>query len=322
MKNLLLSVMLALTPLLAVPAAAQTTESPKGPITIIVPVAAGDGFDSAARILAENLATHMRTPVLVDNRPGAGGALSVAELLRGPRDGQKVLMAINASLTFRPVLQAASTNYDPFKDLQPVSLAERTPSVLVVANGLPFSDLKGMVEFARSHPGKVRLGTAGQGSIGDLDVEILNGLTNAGILSVPFKGSGPAITAMRGGHVEGVIVSLGSVSGTLKAGAAKAIALSDKFPGYESVPTLKELGYPQDLIGVWTAFVVPAGVPESTRKTLEEAFARSLQDPAVNTRILPLGILNDYQPPARVITMMREETAVVNEIGKKLGLAK
>ena len=188
--------------------------------------------------------------------------------------------------------------------------------------GQLYVEINSLVEFARSNPGKVRLGTAGQGSIGDFDVEILNGLTKAGILSVPFKGSAPAITAMRGGHVEGVIVSLGSVSGTLKAGAAKAIALSDKFPGYESVPTLKELGYAQDLIGVWTAFFVPAGVPESTRKTLEEAFAKSLQDPAVNARILPLGILNDYQPPARVITMMREETAVVNEIGKKLGLAK
>jgi tripartite-type tricarboxylate transporter receptor subunit TctC len=322
MKHLLLSMMVALGSLISGPVVAQTTEFPSGPVTLVLPVAAGDGFDSAARILAEELTKHLRTTVLVDNRPGAGGALSVAELMRGPKDGHKVLMAINASLTFRPVLQAASTSYDPFKDLHPISLAERTPSVLVIGNEQPFSDFKGMVDYARKNPGKVRLGTAGQGSIGDFDVEIVNGLTQAAIVSVPFKGSAPAITAMRGGHVEGVIVSLGSVSGTLKAGAAKAVALSDKFPGYESVPTLKELGYGQDLIGVWTAFVVPAGVPENTVKVLDAAFAKALRDPAVSARILPLGILNDYQPASRVLTLMRDETAVVKDIGKKIGLAK
>lgn len=322
MKKLLLSALVALTSMAGASAMAQSPAFPSGPVTIVVPVAAGDGFDSAARILAEDLGKQLHTTVLVDNRPGAGGALSVAELMRGPKDGHRVLMAINASLTFRPVLQAASTNYDPVKDLQPLSLAERTPSVLVVGNEQPFSDFQGMVEYARKNPGKVRLGTAGQGSIGDFDVEIINGVTQAGILSVPFKGSAPAITAMRGGHVEGVIVSLGSVSGSLKAGVAKAIALSNKFPGYESVPTLKQLGYAQDLIGVWTAFVVPAGVPESTKKTLAAAIAKTLRDPAINARILPLGILNDYQPAEHVTSLIQEETAVVKQIGKKLGLAK
>src|SRR5690606_15869308 len=147
------------------------------------------------------------------------------------------------------------------------------------------------------------------------------GLTQAGIVSVPFKGSAPAITAMRGGHIEGVIVSLGSVSGTLKAGAAKAIAMSDKFPGYEAIPTLKELGYAQDLIGVWTAFFVPAGVPESTTELLDAAFEKALRNPAAGARIVPLGILNDYQPGSRVVTLMHEETAVVKDIAKRIGLA-
>jgi tripartite-type tricarboxylate transporter receptor subunit TctC len=322
MKRLLLSMIVCVTSAMSTAALAESADFPKGPITIVLPVAAGDGFDSAARILAEDLGKQLGTNVLVDNRPGAGGALSVAELLRGPKDGHKVLMAINASLTFRPVLQASSTTYDAFKDLLPVTLAERTPSVLVIGNDQPFTDFKSMADYARKNPGKVRLGTAGEGSLGDFGVEIVNGVTQAGITSVPFKGSAPAITAMRGGHIEGVIVSLGSVSGTLKAGAAKAIVMSEKFPGYETVPTLKELGYAQDIIGVWTAFVVPAGVPQATTRVLAAAFAKTLRDPAVNARILPLGIQNDYQPAERVASMMREETAVVQIVGKKIGLVK
>lgn len=321
MKKLLLPLLISLGTCLFGPTALAQA-FPRGPITIVVPVAAGDGFDSAARILAEDLTKELRTPVVVENKPGAGGSLAVADVLRAPKDGHRLLMAVNSSLTFRPVLEPASTTYDPFKDLTPLSLAERTPSVLVIGNNLPFTDVKEMVAYAKKNPGKVRVGTAGQGSIGDFGVEIVNSVTDAGLVSVPFKGSTPAILAMRGGHIEAVVVSLGSVSGALTGGSAKAIAMSHKFPGFESVPTLKELGYAQDLIGVWTAFFVPAGVPEAPARALTAALAKTLQDPAIAARILPLGITNEFQPAARLTALMREEHATVQTISKRIGLVK
>lgn len=299
---------------------ALAQDFPKKPINIVVPVAAGDGFDVAARIMSEELVRSLNTPVLVTNRPGAGGVVATESVVRAGKDGYTVLLAINPSLTFRPVLDPEGTRYDPTKDLVALGGTELTPSILVAATGAPFKDFAGMVQFSKKHPGQVRVGTAGQGSVGDFCVQIINSLTGAGLTMVPFKGSSPALTALRGGHVEAVVASLGSVSGALKSGAVRGVAISSKFPDFPDVPTLMELGY--RLMGVWSAFFAPAGVPEEASKSLILAIERVLRDPAVAAKILPVGIVHDYMPPQKLLTMMREERQMVETIARKAGFVK
>jgi tripartite-type tricarboxylate transporter receptor subunit TctC len=139
---------------------------------------------------------------------------------------------------------------------------------------------------------------------------------------VPFKGSSPALTALRGGHIEAVVASLGSVSGTLKSGAVRGVALSSRFPDFPDIPTLMELGHRQNLMGVWSAFFAPAGVPAETSKSLISAIERVLKDPAVAAKILPVGIVHEYMSPQKLLTMMREEREMVEIIARKAGFFK
>src|SRR2546428_619281 len=118
-----------------------------------------------------------------------------------------------------------------------------------------------MIEFAKKNPGKVRVGTVGTGSVGHLNVEMINALTGAGLTMVPFKGGAPGITALLGGHVEGGAFSLGALSSHVKSGAVRGMVVSNSFPGFPDIPTPPAPGYRQYLLGVWLAFFAPAGVP-------------------------------------------------------------
>jgi tripartite-type tricarboxylate transporter receptor subunit TctC len=320
MKKILLGLLSGA--LLGLAQAPLAEDFPKKPIHLVVPVAAGDGFDVAGRIMAEELTRLLNVPVLVTNRPGAGGVVATDSVVRAGKDGYTILLGINPSLTFRPVLDPQGTRYDPMKDLIALGGTELTPSILVVSSEAPFKSFRDMVEYSKKNPGQVRVGTAGQGSVGDFCVQIVNSLTNAGLTMVPFKGSSPALTALRGGHVEAVVASLGSVSGTLKSGAVRGIAISSKFPDFPDVPTLIELGYQQNLLGVWSAFFAPAGVPDDAIKLLIPAIEKVLKDPHAAAKILPLGIVHDYMPPHKLLDMMRDERQMVETIARRAGFIK
>jgi tripartite-type tricarboxylate transporter receptor subunit TctC len=226
----------------------------------------------------------------------------------------------NASLIFNRILTPESVSYDPFKDLTPLGLATRTPILFAVRQDAPYKSFNEVVEFAKKNPGKVRLGTAGAGSVGHFTVEIINSLTGAGIIMVPFKGASPAITALLGGHVEGVVLALGVLSSHLKSGALRGIVISSKFPEFPDIPTLTQLGYRQNLLGVWLAFFAPTGVPAEVTKALVPAIEKVVKDPAVPQARRGHG--PDYLPPEKLFAEIREEYRTVEEIAKKAGLAK
>jgi tripartite-type tricarboxylate transporter receptor subunit TctC len=117
------------------------------------------------------------------------------------------------------------------------------------------------VEFSKKNPGKIRVGTVGAGSVGHFTLEIINSLTGAGLTMVPFKGASPGVTALLGGHVEGGVLALGTLLGHVKSGAMKGILTSSHIPEYPEIPTLSQLGYRQNLFGVWLGFFAPSGVP-------------------------------------------------------------
>ncbi len=302
--------------------ALQAQAYPAGPINLVIPLAAGDATDLAARVIAAELARELRVPVVAVNRPGAGGALGTDLVVKATKDGQTIVLTNNAALVFRAVLDPQVATYDPLKDLTPLGLAMRTPSVLVVDAGRPYKSFREMVEFAQQHPGKVRVGTAGVGSVGDVCVQTINAATGAGITIVPFTGAAPALTALRGGHIEGVVLALGTVASYLKRGALRGLAISSKSADFPDLPTLAELGYAQPLFGVWAAFFAPAGVPDAVTRALVPALERAVKAPGVAAQLQPLGIVPDYAPPDQLRAEIRDEHQRVRDIVQKAALAK
>ena len=299
---------------------ASAQSYPSGAINLIIPLAAGDATDLAARAVADELSRELKTPVVPVNRPGAGGALGTDIAVKAAKDGYTLILTNNAALVFRSIMDPKSASYDPFKDLAPLGLAMRSPSVLVAGTEAPFRNWREMIAYAKANPGKVRIGTAGVGSVGDFCVQTINSLTGAGIVMVPYTGAAPAVTAVRGGHIEGVVLALGTMTAHLKSGAVRGIVISDRWADFPEIPTLRELGYSEPLFGVWAAFFAPAGIPAEVTARLVPALERAIGSSDVGAKLKPLGMLADYAAPAQLLSEMKEEHRRVAEIAKKAGL--
>jgi tripartite-type tricarboxylate transporter receptor subunit TctC len=304
------------------PACALAQAFPSGPIHLVVPLAPGDAADVASRVMAAEMSGALNTPVLVINRPGAGGALAASGVVQAKKDGQTLLFAQNSALTFRVVLDPQSAAYDPQRDLTPLALSSRTPSVLVVRSDAPYKTFAEFVDYARKNPGQVRIGHPGVGSVGDFCIRLVNILAGIELVGIPHTGAAPAVAALRGGHIEGVVLALGALSAQIKAGAFRGIASSSRVAEFADVPTLREMGYPQELFGVWFSFLAPAGIPETARKALVEAIEQAVKAPAVAARLAPLGIFQGYAEPEQLSAEIREEFKRVSEMAKKTGLVK
>jgi len=304
----------------ATPIRAQ--DYPKGSVTLVIPLAPGDATDTSARALAEQLSRELKVAIVPVNRPGAGGALGTEMVVKSKPDGYTIILTNNASLVFRSILDPKTANYNALTDLTPLGLAMRSPSILAVRGDAPYKTLNELVEHAKRNPGSVRVGTAGAGSVGDFCVLTLNSLTGAGLTTVPFTGASPAVTALLGGHVEGVILALGTMTGHLRSGTLRGIVMSSKYPDFPDIPILSELGYSEPLFGVWVGFFAPAGVPAEITRTLVPALERAIRSPAIGAKLRPLGMLMDYSPPEKLLAEIRDEHRRVSEIAAKSGLIK
>ena len=307
-------------------AQAQTSSStspshyPTGPINLVIPLAAGDATDTSARAIIEELSRELKVAIVPVNRPGAAGALGTDLVVKAPKDGHTILLTNNASLVFRTVLDPKTATYDPFRDLTPLALAMRSPSILVANAEQPYRNFKEMIEYARKAP--LGIGTAGVGSVGHFCINTIAALTSTELTMVPYTGATPAVTAVRGNHVGAVILALGTMTGHLKSGAVRGIVISSKAGDFPEIPTLAELGYSEQLFGIWTAFLAPAGVPPEVVNTLVPALERAITAPSVAARLKPLGIVPEYAPPAKLVAEMRDEHRRVSELARQAGLVK
>jgi len=295
---------------------------PNGPISVVVPLAPGDAADISARTIGEEIARILNVPVLAVNRPGAGGAVGAASVAQAKKDGQTILFPPNAALTFRAVLEPQVASYDALRDFTPLGISSRTPSVLVVRGDAPYKSFAELVDYARKNPGKVRVGHPGPGSVGDFCIRLVNALTGAGLEPVPHAGAAPAVAALRGGHIEGVVLALGALSQHIRSGVFRGLATSSKVPDYSDIPTLRELGHKEDLFGIWFSFLAPAGIPEEARRQLAGAVEQAVKSPAVAARLAPLGIVQSYAAPDAMTAEIRDELARVAELARKTGLVK
>jgi tripartite-type tricarboxylate transporter receptor subunit TctC len=301
-------------------ASAQTF--PNGPVSIVVPLAPGDAADISSRAMAEVMSARLGVPVIAVNRPGAGGAAGAAAVVNAKKDGQTILFAQNSALTFRPAVDPQAVPYDPQKDLVPLGISSRTPSMLAVRADAPYRTLADLIEHARKNPDKVYIGHPGAGSVGEFCIRLINTLTGVNLIPVPHTGAAPAVTALRGGHIDGVVLALGALGAQIKAGTLRGLATSNKVAEYADIPTLKELGHKEELFGVWFSFLAPAGIPEDARKALIAAVEEAVKAPAVAARLAPIGILQAYGSPGQQAAEIHGEFHRISDMVAKARGAK
>lgn len=294
---------------------------PNRPINLVLPAAPGDSADVTGRVIAEELAKLVKVSIVPMNKPGAGGTIGADTVAKAKTDGYTLVLSNNAALIFSRIMNPETVSYDPLKDLSPLGLVTRAPVVITVRSDAPYKTFKDLVEYSKANPGKIRVGTFGAGSVGHFTLEIVNSLTGAGLTMVPFRGASPAVTALLGGHVEGVAVAIGVVGSHIKAGSMRGLVTSSKFPGYD-IPTLSELGFRQNLLGVWWGFFGPAGLSPEVTATLVPAIEKAAKDPAITSKLAAAGVAADYKSPERLVAEMQEEHRVVEEIAKRAGLIK
>ena len=300
-----LGVILAAIPTLTLPIQAQ--EFPTRPITLVIPMAAGDSGDTAARAIGNELSRLLNIPVVPLNRPGAGGAVAALSVVKSPHDGYTILYTQNSALTYRPVLEPEAITYNPLRDLTPLAYASRTPMVLTVRNDGVYRSFDALIAQAKRQPGAVRVGVPGIGSAADFSVHAINALTDAGLTAVPFNGSSPALSALIGGHIEAVVLTQGVVGPQIEAGALRALVASDKLALMPGVPTSQELGYQSGLYGVWFAFLAPVGLPDQVKQRLQVAIREAVMKGSVADKLRPLGIVQEYGSPDILTERIRSE---------------
>lgn len=295
---------------------------PNRAINLIIPMAPGDGIDISGRLMAEELAKLLQVPIVPLNKPGAAATMGTDIVVKAKNDGYTILLTINASIIHTKVLHPENVPYDSFKDLTPLGLATTAPQLVAVRSNAPYKDFNELVEYAKKNPGKIRCGVAGMGTVSDFNVEIIKKLAGVDIITLPFKGASPSITALSGGHVEVTVSAIGPFISHVRSGGLRGIVISNKFPEFPDIPTLKQLGYTQDLLGVWFAYFAPAGVPAQIIETLVLAIEKVVKDPAISSKLAQLGMVQEFEPPEKLLTRMREEYKMVEEIAKKSGMVK
>ena len=256
---------------------------PSKPVKIIAPVQPGGGVDLVARTVAEQLTKSMGQSFIVENVSGGGGVIASQTVARAAPDGYTLMLGYVATHGTNPAVRKVP--YDPIKDFTPIAMVAGTPNVLVVGSGVPVSDLKGLIEYAKKN--KVSYGSAGQGSLTHLAMEQLKLAAGFDAVHAPYRGIGPAITDVLGGQTQMMMPGLAAALPHIKAGKMKPIAVTGKSRHalLPDTPTFEELGF-RDFDGVqWYAIVGPAKLPADITKRLNEEINRAIATPELKQRL-------------------------------------
>jgi tripartite-type tricarboxylate transporter receptor subunit TctC len=294
---------IALAPLFAV----AQSNYPNRSIRMVVPFAPGGGTDIVGRLLAESLSTALGATVVVDNRPGGGSTLGTAIVAKATPDGYTLLLN-TLDLAVSPAL-FKKLPYDPLRDFAPVSLVAEQPNLMVVHSSLPAKTVKEFVAHAQAHPGKLTYGSSGVGTATHLATELLLTSVQRSMIHVPYKGIGPALTAMLANETTMLISTFASAlphvkSGRLRALGVTALGRSSLLP---DVPTVAEAGVPGYEFTVWYALTVPAGTPRAIVDRLNKQTVAQLNIASVQQRFDAQGLSVTPSTPAQYADKLKSE---------------
>jgi len=287
MRRIARAIIAAAASMLVLAAAAQGY--PNKPVRIIVPLAAGGTGDTLSRAVGEGMAKELGQPVVIENRPGAGGLVGTEFVATSPPDGY-TLLAVSPSHLINPPLYKSRAHYDALKSFEPIVVMAYTHQMIVAHPSVPAKDLKELIAYAKANPGKLNYGSAGTGSATHLNMELFKSMAGVDIVHVPYKGSTQARNDVLAGQVQLAMDGLLPLQPFIKDGRLKPLAItsSHRAKSNPEIPTIGEFvpGYATD---TWYGIVAPAGTPRDVVARLNAAAVKALNDPKVNERLTKLG---------------------------------
>lgn len=300
--------------------AASAQEFPSRPIKLVAPLAPGGATDLVARVLAERAGKILGQPMVVENRPGAGGTVGSALVVQSPPDGHTLLMGTIGTLAISPAMYPKMP-YDTDRDLTPVALVAGGQFALVVHPSFPARNFEEFLEQARAQPGKINYGSAGNGSTLHLGMELLASMAGLRLTHVPYKGSGPLVTALAAGEVQVGLPDVPSVMQFVRSGRLRALAVTgmQRDPTLPDVPTVTESGIRGYDVVVWLGVMAPARTPPEIIKHLNEAMVRALREPEVSARLKEFGMQVYASSPSEFARFLSAERAKWEPIVKGSG---
>jgi tripartite-type tricarboxylate transporter receptor subunit TctC len=308
----------------AIAAAGATAQQyPTKPVTLVVPFAAGGPTDTVARAVGQAMETTLGTNVIVENKPGAGGTIGVADVARAQPDGYRILVH-HIGMATAPALYR-KLSFDPLKDLEPVGLINDVPMTLLVRTTLPVNNVKELIGHVKQNKDKITLANAGIGAASHLCGLLFQQAIETDLTTVPYKGTAPAITDLIGGQVDILCDQTTNTTEQIKGGKVKALALTapKRLESLKDLPTSAEAGLPGFELSIWHGMYAPKGTPKPVLDKLVAALQAGLKDPGLQKRFADLGstvVAPNLQTPEALGKHLKSEIDKWAPIIKKAGV--
>lgn len=305
--------------LLTISSTLLAAEYPTKPIRLLVHFPAGSSTDSIARVLAEKVAAKFGQPIVVDNKPGADGAIAAQELKRSPADGYTLLLATNSPMSGVPVLKK-SVGYDPVTDFTPIIDIGRYTFMVFVNPNVPARNLQEFVAYAKGKPGK--LSYASGNVTGQLSFAYIALNASLDMVNVPYKGEPPALTDLMGGRVEAMVATAGAGMPHVQAGRLKALAtiIPRRSFALPDVPTVQESGFPDFALAPWSGLFGPANMPVDVVGRLNREFADAMKQPDVVKKLQQQEFAPTPSTPQALGELVKRQLTVHRELARAIGL--
>ena len=286
----------------------------------IVTFAAGGGTDYVARAVAPMLGEALGQPIVVENRAGANGAVGAEAVAKSAPDGYTLVVGAAGTLAVAPHLQRLP--FDTFKDFAPVSLLATSPFIVTVNPSVPAGSIRELIALAKANAGKINFGSSGTGGAPHLATELFESMAGIDMVHVPYKGLGPAITDLIGGQIQVVFADVGLVSGHIKGGKLKGLAVSGsgRSSTMPELPTVAEAGVSGYSAGTWYGILAPAGTPPEIVSRLSDEVRKVLASPAIQASFASQGVEPAGNSPAAFTAFMRDEYAKWGKVIREAGI--
>ncbi len=318
MKRLLLALAVACA---AVAPAGMAQTYPSKPVRFVVPFPPGGPLDVMARGVGQKLQETWGQPVVVDNRPGAGGGIGADLVAKSPGDGYTLLMGAVSTHAINPSLYA-KVPYDAQRDFVPVALVAQVPNILVINPSVPVQSVQELIDYARAKPGSLSFGSGSTGSTGHLAGELFKTMAGVDMVHIPYKGGAPAMQDLLAGQTQLMFDNLANALPQVKAGKLRALAVTTlkRAPAVPDLPTIAEAGLPGFDLTTWFGVFVPAGTPPETVAKLNAEIVKALASKDLGERLAAMGtVAPESNTPERFAAFVRAEAAKYAQVVKDSG---
>jgi tripartite-type tricarboxylate transporter receptor subunit TctC len=295
---------------------------PSRPVQFVIPATPGSILDITGRLLADELGKNLKQPFIPTNKPGGNFTFGTDLVARSKKDGYTLVYTNNPAIVYARIISPETVPYDPDKDLDPLGLHLFAAHTIAVQASAPWKTFNELLDYVKKNPEKIRVSTPGIGSTSHFHLETIQSLTGTQFTHVPFKSGEAVTTALLGGHVEMTFDAVSKIKPHVEAGKLRMLLITIKMSEYPNVPTIRDLGYKQDLVPTWFGMYGPAGLPEGVKKVLIPAIEKAVKNPELKAKTEKLEFVVSYRTPAEQKKLAADEYESALAIAKRIGLHK